>query len=88
VNFGLVVAIPSIVQYCPTLPLAVKRPAGVMLPQDVIQETGALALNCCVCPWGVVAATGVMVIGETTFTLAVALPLPSVAFAVMVHNFG
>jgi hypothetical protein len=59
-----------------------------MVPQPAVQVTGALALNCCVCPCGVVAETGVITIGETTLTLAVALPLPSVAVAVIVHTLG
>jgi hypothetical protein len=42
-------------------------------------------VNCWVFPCGVFAETGVITIGETTVTLTVALPLPSVAFAVTVQ---
>jgi hypothetical protein len=40
-----------------------------------------LAVNCWVLPCGVFADTGVITMGDTTVTLAVALPLPSVAVA-------
>lgn len=59
-----------------------------MEPQPAVHVTGALALNCCVCPCGVVAETGVITIGETTVTLAVPLPLPFVAVAVIVQTLG
>jgi hypothetical protein len=72
----------------PTGALAVYRPPLVIVPHLAVHVTGALAVNCWVCPWGVVADTGVITMGDTTFTLAVALPLPLVAVAVMVHTFG
>jgi len=88
VYFGLVVAMPWMVQYVPTVALAVKSPPEVIEPHAAVQVTGALAVNCWVCPCGVVAAAGVITMGETTFTLAVELPEPSVATAVIVHCLG
>ena len=79
---------PSIVQYWPTGALAVYSPEESIDPQAAVQVTGALAVNCCVCPCGVVADAGVITMGETTLTLAFALPLPSVAVAVIVQTFG
>ena len=69
-------------QYVPIAAVAVKRPPAVIVPHFTVQFTGTEALNCCVDPSGVVAATGVMMIGDTTVISAVALPLPSVAVAV------
>ena len=57
-------------------------------PHFAAQVTDALAVNCCVCPWGVIADTGVMTMGETTFGFVVAVWPPLVAVAIMVHNFG
>ena len=79
------VAIASMVQLVPTVPLAVNKPLELMLPHFAVQDTGMLALNCCVCPCGVFADTGVITIGDATVTLAVALPLPFVAVAVTLH---
>jgi hypothetical protein len=70
------------VQDLPIAAVAVKRPPEVIVPHCTVQFTGLEALNCCVDPCGVIAATGVMMIGETTVIFAVALPLPSVAVAV------
>jgi hypothetical protein len=88
VYFGFPVAIPSTVQKVPTDPAAVKRPPAVIEPQPAVHATGTLAVNCCVIPRGVVADTGVIMIGETTVTVAVELPLPLVAFAVTVQEWG
>ena len=79
---GDVVAMPSMVQFEPTVPLAVYSPLALMVPHFAIQVTGMLAVNCCVWPCGVLAETGVITMGDTTVTLALALPLPSVAVAV------
>lgn len=80
------VAIASMVQLVPTVPLAVKRPVALMVPHLAVHVTGIFALNCCVCPCGVFADTGDMTIGETIVTLAVLLPLPLVAVPVIVHD--
>jgi hypothetical protein len=72
----------------PTAAVAVNSPEAVIDPHAAVQVTGALAVNCCVWPCGVVADTGVITMGETTFTLAVALPLPFVAVAVIVQTLG
>ena len=85
VYFTVPVAIPSMVQLVPTVPLAVYRPVELMVPHFAVQVTGMLAVNCCVCPCGVFADGGVIVMGEVTVTLDVALPLPLVAVAVTVH---
>jgi len=53
VNWGVPVAIASIEQTDPGVPLAVKRPDEVIVPQVALQVTGALAENCCVLPCGV-----------------------------------
>src|SRR3954470_4678584 len=73
------------VQLVPTVPLAVYRPLALMVPHLAVHVTGMLAVNCCVCPCGVFADTGVMMIGETTVTFAVLVPLPFVAVAVTVQ---
>jgi len=70
------------VQGVPIAAVALKRPPAVTEPHFALQVTGAEALNCCVDPSGVVAETGVMMIGDTRVTLAFALPLPSFAVAV------
>ena len=60
-----------------------------MLPQEAAQVTAALAVNCCVCPWPVVAVAGVIVKGDCTVATLVALrPLLSLAVAVMVQEPG
>jgi len=41
-----VVAVPWIVQYLPTVALAVYRPPAVMEPHAAVHVTGALAVNC------------------------------------------
>jgi hypothetical protein len=79
---GAVVAMASMVQLEPAVPLAVYNPVELMVPHFAVQVTGMLAENCCVLPWGVLADDGVITIGETTLTVAVALPLPLVAVAV------
>ena len=85
VYFTVPVAIASMVQLVPTVPLAVYRPPELMVPHFAVHETGIFAVNCCVFPCGVLADVGVMVIGEVTVTLAPTLPVPLVAFAVTVH---
>jgi len=85
VYFVVPVAIASMVQLDPTVPLAVKRPAALMVPHFAVQLTGMLAVNCCVLPCGVLADTGVMTIADTTLIEALALPLPLVAVAVTLH---
>jgi len=85
VYFTVPVAIASIVQFVPTVPLAVYSPVEVIVPHFAIHVTGMLAVNCCVFPCGVFADVGVMTIGDVTVTFAVTLPLPLVAFAVTVH---
>jgi hypothetical protein len=82
------VEIASIVQLDPTGALAVKSPPAVIVPHLAIHVTGMLAVNCCVFPCGVFAEAGVMTMGETTVTVAVELPLPLVAFAVTVQEWG
>jgi hypothetical protein len=66
----------------PIAAVAVKRPPDVIVPHFATQVTGTEAVNCCVDPSGVVAATGVMTIGDTTVMFAVALSPPLVAVAV------
>jgi len=46
VYFGLVVAVPWMVQYVPTVALAVKSPPELIDPHAAVQVTGALAVNC------------------------------------------
>ena len=73
----------------PTGAEAVNKPPLVMLPHPALQFTGTLVVNCCVCPCGVLALVGVMMIGDTMFAVEDAVwPLPSVAVAVMVHGPG
>ena len=72
VYFTVPVAIASMVQLVPTVPLAVYRPVELMVPHFAVHVTGMFAVNCWVCPCGVFADAGVMTIGETTVTLAVA----------------
>jgi hypothetical protein len=56
------------------------------VPQDAAHVTAKLAENCCVWLATVVAAPGVIAIGDETFTLVDAVwPLPSVAVPVTVH---
>ena len=79
----------SMVQLEPTVPLAVKNPDALMLPQLAVQFTGALAVNCWVWPCAVFAETGVMIMGETSVMLAAADdPEPSFAVAVTVQLPG
>jgi hypothetical protein len=85
VYFTVPVAIASMVQLVPTVPLAVNRPVELMVPHLAVHDTGMLAVNCWVCPCGVLADGGVMMIAETTVTFAVLLPLPFVAVAVTVQ---
>jgi hypothetical protein len=66
----------------------VYNPPAVIDPQPAYQITGAEAVNCTVCPWGVAGVTGDMVIGDTMFTGTWAL-LPSVVdVAVIVQVLG
>ena len=77
------------VQMLPCGTDAVNRPFASMLPQDAVQITGTLAVNCCVCPCAVVALEGVMTTGEVMVAVVAAiLPLPSAAVAVMVQEPG
>jgi len=85
VYFVVPVAIASMVQLDPTVPLAVKRPAALMVPHFAVQLTGILAVNCCVLPCAVLADTGVMTMADTTATAPLAVPLPLVAVAVTLH---
>jgi hypothetical protein len=85
VYFTVPVAIAWIVQFVPTVPLAVYSPLELMVPHLAVHVTGIFAVNCCVFPCGVFADVGEMVIAEITVTLALTLPLPLVAFAVTVH---
>jgi hypothetical protein len=80
------VEIASIVQLDPTGALAVKSPPAVIVPHLAIHVTGMLAVNCCVFPCGVFAEAGVMTMGDTMSTSAVALPLPLIATAVIWHE--
>lgn len=73
---------PSMVQFDPTVPLAVKRPVALIVPHFAVHVTGMLAVNGCVFPCGVLADAGVITIGEITFTIALAAPVPFVAVAV------
>ncbi len=57
-----------------------------MVPHFAVQDTGMLAVNCCVCPWGVLADAGVITMADTTVTAALALPLPLVAVAVTLQE--
>lgn len=69
-------AVAWIVQLVPIamVPLAVNSPFASIEPHLVAaQMTGALALNCVIPPRGVFGATGVIVIGETTLAVAVAI---------------
>ena len=79
---GVPVAIASMVQFDPTVPLAVYRPVELTVPHFAVQDTGILAENCWVCPCGVLADSGVITMAEITVTAALALPLPLVAVAV------
>ena len=83
--FTVPVAIASIVQLVPTVPLAVYSPLALIVPHFAIHVTGMFAVNCCVFPCGVFADVGVMVIGDVTVIFALTLPLPLVAFAVTVQ---
>jgi hypothetical protein len=85
VYFTVPDAIASMVQLVPTVPLAVYRPVALMVPHFAVHVTGMFAVNCCVCPCGVFADTGVMMMAETTVTFAVLVPLPLVAVPVTVH---
>ena len=57
----------------------------MIVPHFAVHVTCMFAVNCCVCPCGVFADAGLMMMGETTVTLAVLLPLPFVAVAVTVQ---
>jgi|SRR5579863_1680802 len=82
-------AVAVILQELPCAAEAVKRPDELMMPQDTDHETGELAVNCCVCPCGVLALAGVIAMGDTTVAVVAALwPLPSDAVAVTVHDDG
>ena len=74
---GLPVAIAVMVQIVPWSTDALKRPVVLMLPQEAVQTTDMLAVNCCVCPEGVEALAGEIVRGEVTVTVELPLePVP------------
>ena len=82
-------AVAVILQVLPCVADAVNNPVALMLPHDAAQVTGEFAVNCCVCPEGVLALEGVITIGELTVaTVEAVWPLPSVALALMVHDDG
>ena len=56
-------AVAVILQALPCAAEAVNSPLESMLPQDAAHVTGELAVNCCVCPWGVLALEGLITIG-------------------------
>jgi hypothetical protein len=71
----------------PVLAGAVKSPVPSIEPQEAAQVTGWLAENCCVRFTAVVAEEGVIVIGEVTVAVPLAVRLlPSVAVAVTVQD--
>lgn len=82
--FTAPVAMPSMVQCEPTVPLAVYTPPAEIVPHFAVHDTGMLAVNCCVAPSGTDADTGVITMGETSVSAAVAV-LPSEPLAVTVH---
>jgi len=79
VYFVVPLAMASMVQFVPTVPLAVNRPVALIVPHFAVQVTGMLAVNCCVCPCGVLADTGVITMADTTVMPALALLLEFVA---------
>jgi hypothetical protein len=82
-------AVAVILQALPCVADAVNSPVALMLPHDAAHVTGEFAVNCCVCPVGVLTLAGVIVIGEfTVATVEAVWPLPSVAVALMVHDDG
>ena len=82
-------AVAVMVQVLPCDADAVNIPFASMTPHEAFHVTDALAVNCCVCPWPVVAVMGEMTMGEDIFAVVDATcPLPSVAVAVMVHEPG
>lgn len=60
-------ALAVILQALPCVADAVNRPFAEMLPHDAAHVTGEFAVNCCVCPCGVLALEGVITMGEVTF---------------------
>jgi hypothetical protein len=73
----------------PTAEVAVNSPPDVMVPQPALQFTGILAVNCWVCPCGVLTLTGDRMMGDTILAVVDPVaPLPPVAVAVMVHGPG
>ena len=50
--------------HTPCVDGAVNKPVPEMVPHDAAQVTAALAVNCCVWPWAVVALAGVIVKGD------------------------
>jgi hypothetical protein len=70
----------------PAAPLAVNNPAALIDPHVALHVTAALAVNCCVWPCTVEADAGVMLIGEVTAAVVLALPPPVVEVAVIVHG--
>src|ERR1700692_2767189 len=85
---GVPVAIASMVHFDPALALAVNNPAVLIDPHDALHVTAAFAVNCCVCPCAVAAVAGVIVMGEVTAAVVLALPAPVVDVAVTVHEPG
>ena len=75
--------------HVPIVEGAVKSPEELMLPQEVAQLTGRLAVNCCVNPGAVVALVGETVSGLVMVaTVDAVWPVPSVAVAVTVQDVG
>jgi hypothetical protein len=75
-------------QLDPPETVAVNSPFVSIDPHEALQDAGALAVNCCIWPWGNVAVDGVIVTGEIIFALVLALPPPDVDVAVTVHDSG
>lgn len=57
-------AVAVMVQVLPCDADAVNIPFALMTPHEAFHVTDALAVNCCVCPWPVVAVMGEMTRGE------------------------
>jgi hypothetical protein len=78
-------AVAVIEQTAPGAPDAVNNPALDIDPHDADQVTAALAVNCWVEYWLVVALAGVIIMGVLTVTAAEAALPPAVGFAVTAH---
>jgi len=60
-------AVAVILQALPCVVGAVNSPVPEMLPHEAAQVTAVLAVNCCVCPAGVLALAGEITMGDVTF---------------------